>query len=139
MTTRVLALWMVVVAALAVAASAAAMQAPRSSHVQNVNLVLLKGDRVVDGNLALAPGVPVRVTVTNFTREFHTITALALGVSKLIVPAHGRTPSTTTFTFTPHRWGTFAWHCAICPSGGHGRAHQMGGKLYVIVSPSALP
>jgi plastocyanin len=91
------------------------------------------------GNLAIAPGVPVRVTVTNYTREYHTITIPGLHVSALIFPAHGTTPRTTTFTFTASEYGTFAWYCAYCTSAAHGQRHMMGGTIYAIINPSVLP
>lgn len=125
------------VVALAVAVPALGVRTMR--NVQHVQITFLAGDRVLEGNLAIAPGLPVTVTVTNYTREFHTFTVPELGVSELIRPAHGSAPSRTTFAFTSLRWGTFAWHCTICPSGMHGRAHEMGGTVYAIVNPTAVP
>ena len=87
------------------------------------------GDRVAEPNIALAPGLPVRMTIVNRTHEFHPFTVTGLGVSELIRPAHGSTPGQTTFTFTANQWGVFAWHCLICPSGKHGRPHAMGGLV----------
>lgn len=127
------------VVALAAASPGSAMRPSASPHPQQVNMTFLRGDRVLEGNIALAAGVPVRITVTNYTRQFHTFTVPGLHLSELVLPAHQNTPTRTTFTFTPNTWGTFAWHCAICPSGIHGKRHDMGGTLYVIVSPSALP
>ena len=112
---------------------------PGSSQVQSVSIVIQSGDRVLAPNFALAPGVPVRLTVVNFTREFHTFTVAGLKVSALILPAVGPTPRKTIVAFTPHATGTFRWHCVICPSGAHGRKHAMSGEVYVIIDPSALP
>lgn len=127
-----------VVLALAAAASFAGT-APRATvNVQEAGITILKGDRLTEANIALAPGIPVRMTVTNHTREFHTFTVPGLSVSELIRPAHGNIPSRTTFTFTPRHSGAFAWRCVICPSGAHGAPHAMGGALYLIVDPSAL-
>jgi hypothetical protein len=53
--------------------------------------------------------------------------------------ARGHTPRETTFSFTPHQWGSFAWRCLICPTDMHGRPHSMDGILYLIVNPTALP
>jgi heme/copper-type cytochrome/quinol oxidase subunit 2 len=125
--------------ALAAALPGSAMRIPARPHVQQVNMTFLRGDRVLEGNIALAPGVPVRITVTNYTRAFHTFTVPGLHVSELVLPAHQNGPTRTTFTFTPNTSGLFAWHCAICPSGIHGKRHDMSGTLYVIVSPSAVP
>jgi heme/copper-type cytochrome/quinol oxidase subunit 2 len=108
-------------------------------HVQKVALTILPGDRIVEPNLALAPGLPVRMTVTNATHEFHTFTVPALGISRLILPADNHGARKTTFTFNTNRWGSVAWYCVICPSGMHGKAHTMGGTLYPIINPSALP
>jgi hypothetical protein len=129
--------------ALAPAAAASASSGRGSAarpHVQAVAITILKGDRVSGAaNIALAPGVPVRITVTNFTQQFHTFSSPGLGVNTLVLPARGGTATKTTFTFTPHAWGSFAWRCEICPSGIHGQRHSMGGVLYLIVDPSALP
>ena len=112
---------------------------PASPQAQNVSITIRAGDHVLAPNFALAPGVPVRLTVVNFTHEFHTFTVAGLKVSALILPALGHTPKATVVTFTPHATGTFRWHCVICPSGAHGRRHAMGGEVYVIINPSALP
>ncbi len=126
-------------AAAALVAAVPAVAASPAPHPQQVGISFLRGDRVAEGNVALAAGIPVHLTVTNYTSEFHTFTVPALHVSVLVPPAHGGTPAHATATFTPHQWGVFAWHCLICPSGIHGRQHDMVGELYVIVSPSALP
>src|SRR5271169_5559886 len=117
----------VLLAPLVGAASAAAAAPGRSPNVQNVGITILAGDRIADPNIALAPEVPVRITVTNFTRQFHTFTAPGLGLSVLILPARGHTATKTTFSFTPHQGGSFAWHCTICPTDMHGMPHTMSG------------
>lgn len=122
---------------LAVASTATAGRADRP-HPQRVELTIAGGDHLDAGNVALAPGVPVRMTVINYTHEFHTFTVSALGISKLILPASGTTPRRTTFTFTPRKPGWFVWHCLICPSGTHGKPHDMSGMLYMIISPTAV-
>lgn len=119
-------------------ASTATAGRPGQPHPQRVELTITAGDHLDAGNIALAPGVPVRMTVINLTDEFHTFTVSALGISKLILPASGTTPRRTTFTFTPRKPGWFVWHCLICPSGMHGRPHDMSGRLYLIISPTAL-
>ena len=130
--------------ALAVAGSALAMSSSPSSrasvranpaHVQQVSLTIVN-DRVVPatGGIAIAPGVPVRVTVWNHTREYHTITIPGLHVSALILPAHGGSARKTTFTFTAHRYGVFGWYCTFCRQGLHGHHHAMTGKIYAIIS-----
>lgn len=112
---------------------------PGSPQVQSVSIVIQSGDRVLAPNFALAPGVPVRLTVVNFTREFHTFTIAGLKVSALIRPAVGQTSRRTIVAFTPQASGVYTWHCVICPSGAHGRRHAMSGEVYVIIDPSALP
>lgn len=126
------------------ALSLAVAPAPRATptaklHVQKVNLTILPGDRVVEPNVALAPGLPVRMTVTNTTHEFHTFTVPALGVSRLILPAGKDGARKTTFSFEPKLWGSATWYCIICPSGTHGPQHAMRGTLYAIVDPSSIP
>jgi heme/copper-type cytochrome/quinol oxidase subunit 2 len=129
-----------VVLTLALVAGAPVAAAAPAAHrsVQRVGFTILPGDRIVEPNIALAPGVPVEMTVTNETREMHTFTVRGLGVRELILPAYGRLPTKTRFTFTPDRRGTFHWHCVICPSGLHGHPHAMKGVLYLIVDPSAF-
>ncbi len=123
-----------------VAATSVAGGALRGNpYVQKVEITILKGDRVPESNIALAPGVPVRITVTNYTREFHTFTVPGLGLSELILPARGHTATKTTFGFTAHGWGSFAWRCVICPTRMHGTPHTMDGTVYLITDPSALP
>ncbi|HET7354435.1 MAG TPA: hypothetical protein VFJ11_10355 [Gaiellaceae bacterium] len=109
------------------------------SHVQKVELKILRGDRVVEPNVALAPGLPVRMTVLNATHEFHTFTVPALGVSQRILPARRHGARKTTFWFKANSWGRFAWYCLICPSDKHGPPHAMGGTLYLIIDPSDIP
>jgi heme/copper-type cytochrome/quinol oxidase subunit 2 len=124
--------------ALVTAAPVAAAVPKAHATVQKVRFTILRGDRIVEPNIALAPGVPVELTVTNTTHELHTFTVRELGVRELIPPARGRIATKTTFVFTPNRSGSFAWHCVICPSGLHGRPHAMGGTLYLIVNPSVF-
>ena len=133
-----------VAAATAAVSGLSAAAAPRieqraAPQPQNVSITLQAGDHVLAPNFALAPGVPIRLTVVNFTHEFHTFTVAGLKVSALILPALGQTPKRTIVAFTPHATGAFRWHCVICPSGAHGRRHEMGGEVYVIIDPSALP
>ena len=126
--------------AAALAASPGSATRPSTNpHVQQVNMMILPGDRILEGDIALAPGVPARMTVTNYTRDAHSFTVPGLHLNEIIRPGHDNAPTRTTFTFTPNEWGTFTWHCAICPSGIHGKHHTMSGTLYVIVNPSALP
>ena len=143
---------MATVTAVALAVSATATPAAptraggsaTTPHVQKESLTVSgakTNERVSpsSGNLAIAPGVPVRVTVTNYTREYHTFTIPGLHVSALILPAHGKAARVTTFTFTAHEYGTFVWYCGFCTSGAHGHRHMMGGTVYAIIDPSVLP
>ena len=82
---------------------------------------------------AVEPGLPVRLTFTNYPRRFHTFTAPGLGVSALIRPAHGSTPTTTVITFTAHKHGAFDWVCLLCPDQGSGSSEAMRGTIYAIV------
>jgi len=133
----------VVIGASTVVSASAAVSGPAarpaSAHTQHVSITIRGGDRILESNFALAPGVPVQITVTNFTHEFHTFTIPGLNVSALILPSVGHTPKATIVAFTAHASGPFRWHCAICPSGAHGRRHAMGGTVYLIIDPSALP
>jgi hypothetical protein len=121
-------------------ASAAAATGQRAlPQAQNVSITIRAGDRVMAPNVALAPDVPVRLTVVNFTHDFHTFTIAGLDVSALVLPALGLTPQRTLVTFTPRATGALRWHCVICPSGAHGQRHAMSGEVYLIIDPSALP
>ena len=126
------------VVALGAAAAVAAAPPGKSPDVQKIGFTILPGDRITEANVALAPGVPVRMTVTNYTREFHTFTIPALHISRLILPADGHSARTTTFTLTLDTWGPVAWRCIICPSGEHGRKRTMGGTFYVIIDRSTV-
>jgi heme/copper-type cytochrome/quinol oxidase subunit 2 len=118
---------------------------PARHQPQTVAISIFPGDTAaVDSrtsvrNIAVAPGVQVRITITNFTPEFHTFSIPGLKVSTIVKPGSTKHPSRTVLTFTPHKWGSFAWYCAICHAGMHGAVHSMGGRLYVIVDPTILP
>lgn len=133
----------VAIGALTVVSTSAAVSGPvaqpASAHTQHVAITIRGGDRILEPNFALAPGVPVQITVTNFTHEFHTFTIPGLKVSALILPSVGHTPKATVVAFTPRAAGPFAWYCVMCPSGAHGQRHAMGGTVYMIIDPSALP
>jgi heme/copper-type cytochrome/quinol oxidase subunit 2 len=90
-------------------------------------------EHVTPLHLAVAPGLPVHITFTNYTGQFHTFTAPGLGVSALIRPAHGNTPTQTTVTFTAHSLGAFDWTCKLCPGQDHQDGAAMRGKIYAIV------
>lgn len=112
--------------------------AANRGRVQNIQLTILAGDRTVEPNVALAPNLPIRLTILNATREFHTFTIPSLHISRLILPADGHGARTTTFTLTLDTWGPVAWRCIICPSGEHGRKRTMGGTFYVIIDRSTV-
>jgi plastocyanin len=91
------------------------------------------GEHVALLNFAVQPGLPVHVTFTNHTQRFHTFTAAGLGVTALIRPAHGSTPTRTTVTFTARKFGVFSWACLLCPANEIGSASAMSGKVYAIM------
>jgi hypothetical protein len=82
-----------ILAAALAASPGSAMRPSTSPHVQQVNMTILPGDRMLEGNIALAPGVPARMTVTNYTRDSHTFTVPGLHVNEIIRPAHGNAPT----------------------------------------------
>jgi plastocyanin len=87
----------------------------------------LDDEQVSISNFAVRPGDPVTVTVSNYTPKAHTFTAPGLGISALI-PAGSRShPSTSVFTFTATRIGTFHWFCAT-PCG-----NSMSGTIYALI------
>ena len=91
------------------------------------------GEHVTPLHLAVEPGLPVHITFTNYTAKFHTFTAPGLGITALIRPAHGNTPTKTTITFTAHSYGVFDWTCVLCPGQGDQNGAVMRGKIYAIV------
>lgn len=105
------------------------------AHTQQLDLTILPvtpprgliDERVVEPNFAVQPGVPVTLTVRNYTTTVHTFTVPGLGVSLAILPGAKGAPRTTTYTFTPNKRGVFSWYCAHCPG------HMMTGTLYAIV------
>ena len=82
---------------------------------------------------AVEPGLPTHITFTNYTHASHTFTVPGLGVSALIRPAHGSTPTTTLVSFTAHKYGTFSWVCLLCPDRSSGSNPAMNGKIYAIM------
>jgi heme/copper-type cytochrome/quinol oxidase subunit 2 len=134
-----------IVLAIAATSGWAATRAPAKHQPQAVAITILPSraaavdSRTSLRNIAVAPGVQVRVTITNFTNEFHTFTIPGLKVSAIVTPGTLHKPSKTVFTFTANKWGTFAWYCVICQHGVHGAVHSMGGRLYVIIDPRLLP
>jgi hypothetical protein len=134
-------------AVFAVTAWAMAGRAPAHApkpHLQHMAFSIVSvgpgaaGDEVRPvGNFAIAPGIPVRVTVKNFTHQLHTFTVPGLRLSAAIRPAHGKAPTTTTFTFVSYQGGKLAWHCVVCV-GQHHR-HVMAGTVYAIIDPSVVP
>jgi hypothetical protein len=132
-------------AAVSVASAHARPAAAKPGHVQRLALVvrpLGRGGESVSpsaGNIAVAPGIPVRVTITNYTHEFHTFTVPGLHVDVLVKPALSHRPSKATFTFTAWQSGTFRWSCVLCDHGGPGHRDHMGGAVYVIIAPTNIP
>lgn len=104
-------------------------------------------DTMMPENFTVYVGQTVTITVQNFDEGPHTITNAALGIDFQIP---GRTavgvPSSTTFTFTPTKTGTYFWYCRLpCDAGQGGwamlayngnpvRAGWMGGYITVLNS-----
>jgi len=101
-------------------------------------------DTVVPSGFVVKADVPVTVTVINND----SITAPGLKLDALIKSGREEgdkvIPVTTTFTFTPHKRGSYRWHCRIpCDStygywamgmgyGGPGKEGFMSGQIVVI-------
>lgn len=100
--------------------------------VLHPSTAMAHGEHVSMPNFAVEPGLPVQLTVTNYTHRFHTFTVAGLGLSKLILPARGGKPTTTTITFTVPRFGVFEWACLLCPDGARD-TQAMHGKVYATV------
>jgi len=126
------------IAVLAAIASMATLGFSASTHAgvplpQYATLTIARGgEHVMPMNIAVRPGVPVVLNINNYSREYHTFTIRALGVSFLVLPAKGAWARVTTVRFTPPAvGGSLAWRCAICPSGSHRARHVMGGTIDV--------
>jgi heme/copper-type cytochrome/quinol oxidase subunit 2 len=116
-----------------------------TAYVQKLTLTIVPGrepnlESVLEsrGNIAVAPGIPVQLTVTNHTGEFHTFTIPALHVSALIYPARGKTARKSTFHFTAWAPGKYRWFCAFCRHGGKNHRETMAGAIYAIIDPAVF-
>jgi len=83
-------------------------------------------EHVATANFAVRPGVPVTLTIRNYTREAHTFTAPSLGLDVKIKPGSRTAPSVTRFTVVAP-YGVFDWRCTDCPG-------DMRGKIYAIAN-----
>ena len=100
-----------------------AQQTIRSST--SLDILPTKGsEHVPTANFAVRPGVPVTITIRNYTREAHTFIAPALGLNVKIAPGSATAPTVTRFTLIAP-YGVFAWRCTDCPG-------DMQGKVYAI-------
>jgi heme/copper-type cytochrome/quinol oxidase subunit 2 len=97
------------------------------SGPQHVTIHIQPGEVVRDPNVAVIPGVPVRLKVINASREVHSFTIPQLHVNAVVMPH-----SATTITFTPREAGVYRWHCDFCPAVHH--SGGMGGTFYALVS-----
>jgi plastocyanin len=68
-------------------------------------------DAFLPASFTALAGVPVKVTVYNYDDMPHSFNAPGLKVNKIIMGGSTTKPSKTTFTFTPTKKGSFAWHC----------------------------
>ena len=84
-------------------------------------------EHVLSANFAVQPGVPVTITVVNYTQRPHTLTVPGLGSSFFIRAGKNSAPVKTSFSFTADKYGIFRWHCAL-PCGG-----DMSGYVYAII------
>ncbi len=116
-----------------------------TAYVQKLTLSIVPGpgpnhQRVLEsqGNIAVASGIPVQLTVTNYTSEFHTFTIPALHVSALIYPARGKTARKSTFHFTAWAPGRYRWFCGLCRHGDKNHRETMGGTIYAIIDPTVF-
>jgi hypothetical protein len=87
----------------------------------------IRHEHVLSANFAVQPGVPVKITVVNYTRRPHTLTVPGLDSSFLIRAGRSGAPVKTSFSFTADKYGVFRWHCAL-PCGG-----DMSGYVYAII------
>ena len=91
-----------------------ARQTIRSSTFLDI-LPTKDSEHVATANFAVRPGVPVTLTIHNYTREAHTFTAPSLGLNVKIKPGSPTAPSVTRFTLVAP-YGVIAWRCTDCPA-----------------------
>lgn len=68
-------------------------------------------DAYLPADFTVLKGVPVKVTIYNYDDMPHSFTAPGLHVNQIVLSGSESKPSKVTFTFTPTKAGTFAWHC----------------------------
>lgn len=101
-----------------------ASNAQPAAAPETVNLVVKSDDEHAklgsDGNwydaflpadFTVQAGALVTVTVLNYDNSPHSFTASDLNVNQVIKPGSETTPSTTTFTFTAAKAGSYSWKC----------------------------
>jgi plastocyanin len=88
-------------------------------------------DTFVPSHMTVNAGQPVKITVYNYDEGPHTYTISELGISELVPAAKeaGTVPSSTTFTITFPKAGTFRWFCALPCDAGHGGWAMTGDRL----------
>jgi membrane fusion protein, multidrug efflux system len=108
-----------------------------SSQPQEFTVTVLNGERATEkgflgpdgrghdmftpSNLTVKAGQPVHVRFINYDEGQHTFTIPELGVNQLIKEhVDDNTPSTTDFTFTFTKAGTYRYYCAVPCDGGQG-------------------
>jgi len=119
---------------------------PNNNDKQYIDLTIKDGLQyaAADGKLhdsyspasfAVQEGIPVQVTVENFDTGKHSMTVPGLGLNQVMQGAtKAGVPTTTTFTFTPTKDGTFHWMCVIpCDGNGWSMTHDgyMAGTITV--------
>jgi hypothetical protein len=90
-----------------------------------------RGERVMNENFAVQPGVRSEFIVVNYTRRMHTITIPGLRASYLVRAGGRIAPTKTRFSFVASKYGVFRWYCAL-PCGS-----QMSGYVYAIIGENA--
>lgn len=100
---------------------------PKAEAPQQVTLELWKhAAHSRSYNLAVRPGVPVRLTIVNRSHETHTFTIPELGINQIVTPTLGGVATRTVVTFTAP-YGVFPWHCEPCHE-------EMGGAIYAVIA-----
>lgn len=86
-------------------------------------------DSFAPADFTVQEGIPVQVIVENFDTGQHSLTSPGLGLNQVMQGAKKEgVPTTTTFTFTPVKDGSFHWMCVI-PCDGNGWAMTHDGYM----------
>jgi plastocyanin len=130
----------------ALAIPVAASASPAATSVQTVALAIKSDtehgrmgpdgkwhDAYLPGRFTVRAGSRLRVTISNYDTAPHTFTAPGLHVNAIVRAGSASRPSTTTFTFTAPKPGSYRWRClGSCDTWAMRRLGFMTGVVTVV-------